>query len=297
MAVVTPALVSALFTGFKREFQGGLDGVETQFTKIASVIKSTSKSNTYGWLGKFPSLTKWVGDRQIKSMQAHGYQIVNEDYESTVGVDKNDIEDDELGIYSPLFQEMGNAAAIHPDELVFQLLADGFATLCYDGQNFFDEEHPVAPDVDGTGTAVLTANMIVDAGYVSGGGAPWFILDTSRAIKPLIYQDRKQPSLIAMTKNDDEAVFMSREFRYGVDKRCAVGFGFWQMAFAMKKTLNADSLWEAIQAMRALKGDGGKKLGIKPTILVVPTSLEKVATRLLERELDANSSNELKGCL
>lgn len=292
MAIVTPALITALFTGFKREFQGGLDGVETQYTKIASVIKSTSKSNTYGWLGKFPSLQKWVGERQIKSMQAHGYQIVNEDFESTVGVDRNDIEDDELGIYSPLFQEMGNSAAIHPDELTFGLLAAGFTTLCYDGQNFFDTDHPVAENVDGTGAVTSVANMLVDGAYT---GEPWFLLDTSRAIKPLIYQDRKQPQLIAMTKNDDESVFMKREFRYGVDKRCAVGFGFWQMAFGMKKALNADSLWEGIQAMRAIKGDGDKKLGIKPTLLVVPTSLEKVAARLLERELDANSSNELKG--
>ena len=39
------------------------------------MIKSTTKSNTYGWLGKFPSLRKWVGDRVIESMKAHGYQI------------------------------------------------------------------------------------------------------------------------------------------------------------------------------------------------------------------------------
>ena len=292
MALVTPALISALFTGFKREFQGGLMGPEVQYTKIATVIKSSSKSNTYGWLGKFPSLVKWVGDRTIKSMQAHAYQIVNEDYESTVGVDKNDIEDDELGIYSPLFQEMGRAAAIHPDEMVFSILSAGFSTACYDGQNFFDTDHPVNSAVDGSGSDVSVANMLVDEAYT---GEPWFILDTSRAIKPIIYQDRKAPMLVSMTKNDDEAVFMSREFRYGVDKRCAVGFGFWQMAFGMKKTLSADSLWEAIQAMRAIEGDGGKKLGIKPTILVVPTSLEKLATRLLERELDSNSSNELKG--
>ena len=292
MALVTPALISALFTGFKREFQGGLMGPEVQYTKIATVIKSSSKSNTYGWLGKFPSLVKWVGDRTIKSMQAHAYQIVNEDYESTVGVDKNDIEDDELGIYSPLFQEMGRAAAIHPDEMVFSILSAGFSTACYDGQNFFDTDHPVNAAVDGSGSDVSVANMLVDEAYT---GEPWFILDTSRAIKPIIYQDRKAPMLVSMTKNDDEAVFMSREFRYGVDKRCAVGFGFWQMAFGMKKTLSADSLWEAIKAMRAIEGDGGKKLGIKPTILVVPTSLEKLATRLLERELDSNSSNELKG--
>ena len=49
--------------------------------------------------------------------------------------------------------------------------------------------------------------------------------------------------------------------------------------------------------MREFKADGGCKLGVKPTLLVVPPSLEKLATRLLERELDASSSNELKGRL
>lgn len=110
MAIVTPALLQALFTGFKKNFEDAKGEAPAQYTKIATVIKSTTKSNTYGWLGKFPSLRKWVGDRVIESMKAHGYQIVNEDFEATVAVDRNDIEDDELGIYAPLFQEMGLAA-------------------------------------------------------------------------------------------------------------------------------------------------------------------------------------------
>jgi len=294
MAIVTPALISALFTGFNKNFQDGLAAAPSQYTEIATVIQSSTKSNTYGWLGKFPSLRKWVGDRVINSMQAHGYAITNEDFESTVGVDRNDIEDDQLGIYAPLFQEMGRAAAVHPDEQVFALLAAGFTTPCYDGQYFFDTDHPVYPNVDGTGTPVSVANLVVDAEYT---GEPWYLLDTSRALKPLIFQQRKAPQLVPMTKVDDEVVFTSKTFRYGVDCRDACGFGFWQMAFANKRELTADNLWDAITQMRAVEGDGGKKLAIKPTLLVVPSSLEKLATRLLERELDANSSNELKGRL
>ena len=49
--------------------------------------------------------------------------------------------------------------------------------------------------------------------------------------------------------------------------------------------------------MRAFEADGGRKLGIKPTLLVVPASLEKLATQMLERELSESSSNELKGKL
>ncbi|HDX8426998.1 TPA: Mu-like prophage major head subunit gpT family protein [Aeromonas veronii] len=294
MAIVTPALLQSLFTGFKKNFEDAKSEAPAQYTKIATVIKSTTKSNTYGWLGKFPSLRKWVGDRVIESMKAHGYQIVNEDFEATVAVDRNDIEDDELGIYAPLFQEMGLAAGIHPDELCFGLLGAGFTTPCYDGQYFFDTDHPVYPKADGTGTPVLSANVVVDAGYQ---GEPWFLLDTSRALKPVIFQDRKSPQLIAMTKVDDEAVFTRKEFRYGVDCRDAAGFGFWQLAFANKRALTPDNLWDSFSRMREFQADGGRKLGVKATLLVVPPSLEKLATQMLERELANSSSNELKGKL
>lgn len=294
MAMITSALLQSLFTGFKKNFEDAKSEAPAQYTKIATVIKSTTKSNTYGWLGKFPNLRKWVGDRVIESMKAHGYQIVNEDFEATVGVDRNDIEDDELGIYAPMFAEMGRSAGIHPDELCFGLLGAGFTTPCYDGQYFFDTDHPVYPKADGTGTPVMTANVVVDAGYQ---GEPWFLLDTSRALKPVIFQDRKSPQLIAMTKIDDEAVFTRKEFRYGVDCRDAAGFGFWQLAFANKRALTPDNLWDSFSKMREFQADGGRKLGVKATMLVVPPSLEKLATQMLERELSSSSSNELKGKL
>lgn len=292
MALVTQALLTALFTGFKTEFEQGKSEAAPQFNKIASVIKSTSASNTYGWLGKFPSLAKWIGDRNIQSMKSQAYTITNDDYESTVGVDRNDIEDDNLGVYSPIFKEMGNAAAIHPDEMIFPLLAAGFTTLCYDGQNYFDVDHPVYPNADGTGVAVSTANMAEDVAYE---GEAWYVLDTSKALKPLIFQQRKTPNLLAMTKMDDEAVFTRKEYRYGVDCRDAAGFGFWQLAFANKRALTPDNLWNSIERMRSFTADGGRKLGIKPTMLVVPARMEKLATRMLEREMESNSSNELKG--
>ncbi|MFM5562151.1 Mu-like prophage major head subunit gpT family protein [Aeromonas veronii] len=294
MAMITSALLQSLFTGFKKNFEDAKSEAPAQYTKIATVIKSTTKSNTYGWLGKFPNLRKWVGDRVIESMKAHGYQIVNEDFEATVAVDRNDIEDDELGIYAPMFAEMGRSAGIHPDELCFGLLGAGFTTPCYDGQYFFDTDHPVYPKADGTGTPVLTANVVVDAGYQ---GEPWFLLDTSRALKPVIFQDRKSPQLIAMTKIDDEAVFTRKEFRYGVDCRDAAGFGFWQLAFANKRALTPDNLWDSYSKMRDFQADGGRKLGVKATMLVVHPSLEKLATQMLERELSNSSSNELKGKL
>lgn len=86
-------------------------------------------------------------------MKVYGYTINNKTYEGTVAITRDDFEDDNLGVYTPLFQEMGRAAAAQPDELVFTALRDGNKTDCYDGKHFFDSEHPVYPKVDGTGDA------------------------------------------------------------------------------------------------------------------------------------------------
>lgn len=289
--IITPGAITALFTAFKANFQKAQEEAKPMYLEVATLVPSTSKSNTYGWLGKVPSLREWIGERVINSIKAFGYTITNKDWESTVSVDRNDIEDDEVGVYSPLFQEMGRAAAIHPDEIVFPLLRQGFTSLCFDGQNFFDGEHPVMENADGTGQNTPTSNMKVDAGYT---GEPWYLLDTTRAIKPLIFQQRKKPVFTNMTKMDDESVFMSKEFRFGVDCRDEVGFSFWQMAYGIKADLSYDNLWEVYSAMRAFTADGGRKLGMRPKTLVVPTSLEKQAKRIVNRErLDNGESNEL----
>lgn len=293
MTIIKASIIQALFTAWKDDFQKGLTSAEPQWKEVAMYVSSTTKSNTYGWLGKFPKLREWIGDRVINSMKEHGYTITNKTFESTVGVDREDIEDDEIGIYAPLFEEMGRAVQIQPDELIYGLLTAGTSTLCYDGQNYFDTDHPVYENVDGTGVVTSVSNYD-DNG---GSGAHWYLLDTSRAVKPLIFQERRKPELQAMTKLDDEHVFTSNEYRFGANCRRNVGFSFWQLAYCSRKELNGDNLWDAIAAMREFEADGGQKLGIKPTMLVVPPTLEKQATRLLEREMDSNSSNELKGRL
>ena len=126
-------------------------------------------------------------------MQVHGYSIENKKFEATVSIPRTSVEDDSAGVYRPLFEEMGRATGTHPDELIFDLLAAGFSTACYDGKNFFDAEHPVYPSVDGTGIAEAVSNMDVPA---SNAGPTWYLLDTSRAIKPLIFQERTKPELV-----------------------------------------------------------------------------------------------------
>lgn len=281
--IVTAASVAALQVGFKKNFQDAFSATrpEADFGRIATTIVSGSKSETYGWLGKFPKMREWIGDRIIKDMAGFGYTIANKDFESTVGVDRNDIEDDNLGHYAPLFQEMGMSAGQQPDEMIFGLLKQGLVDLCYDGQPFFDPDHP---SFDDTGAAAVVSN--IDS---SGGVNPyWYVMDVSRPLKPLIYQERKKPESIAKTDpTNSDHVFMKKEFVYGVDARSNAGFGLWQMAFASNATLDGDSLDAVIQSMRELRDSNGRPLGIKPGLLVVPPKLRSAANRTVKVMLEA----------
>lgn len=59
----------------------------------------------------------------------------------------------------------------------------------------------------------------------------WYLLDTSRAVKPIVLQKNKEAQFVAQDKPDDEAAFMRKEFRYGVDTEDNAGYGLWQMAY------------------------------------------------------------------
>lgn len=283
--LITAATLNALRTGFQTSFQAGFNGEASIYEQIATTVPSSTKSNTYGWLGDWPDMREWVGDRVLKSMQEHGYSITNKDWEATVEVERNDIEDDNLGLYGPKFEAAGQSARRKPDQLVFALLKAGHTTACYDGQYFFDTDHPVAAEVDGTGAVTTVSN-------VQAGALPaWYLLDTSRPLKPLIFQNRKSPQFTAMDGVTDESVFMRKKFRYGVDSRSNVGFGFWQMAFKSTAELNADNFEAAYAAMQSRTGDGGVLLGVRPTLLVVPPTLRAKAANLVTADKLANGAD------
>lgn len=290
MALITPAFISALFTGFRSEFNRMFDKTPSDWDRVATLVPSNSKENVYGWLGQFPQFREWVGERVVRDMKAHGYSITNKKYESTVGLRRTDIEDDTVGVYKPLFGEMGRAAKVFPDEQVFGLMAQGISLPCYDGQNFFDTDHPVYPNVDGTGVPLSVSN------YADGAGPAWYILDDSRPVKPFIFQERTKPELTSLIDPNDESVFMKDEYRFGIRYRCNAGFGFWQMAYCSRLPLTSENFNAAYGAVCSYKADGGRPLGIRPTLLVVPPTLRVSAHEVVVTDRLANGGgNPNKG--
>lgn len=268
--------LAILQRGFKAAFQRGFDNVSSQWNQVATRVPSTTLIEDYGWIGEIPGMREWGGDRQINNLSMHDYSIRNKSFELTVGVDRDRIDDDQYGIYSPMMENMGFEARIHPDKLVFALMAAGFTTPCYDGQYFFDSDHPVLDD---------KGNVTSVSNYQSGAGKPWFLLDTRRPLKPIIFQDRKAANFVLLNQERDENVFMRKTFLYGVDSRCNVGFGFWQMAYGSEADLDATNFEAAFDAMGAFKKDHGEPLGVTPNLLVVGPSNYSKAKKIIEAQL------------
>lgn len=282
--IINRANLNALFTGYNTIFNQMFRDTPTDWEKVAMSIASNTSQETYAWLGLTTRFREWLGDRVVQNLKTHDFTIKNLPYENTVGVDRDTIEDDTYGVHSPMIAQLGMDAKTHPDELIFQLMKDGFTKVCYDGQFFFDTDHPVV-QADGTTASVSNSG--------GGAGTAWYLLDTTKAIRPFIFQKRKDYDFQAIDKANDEHVFKRREFLYGVDARLNVGYALWQLAYASKQTLDATQYAAARTAMMALKGDHGKPINIRPNLLVVPPSLEKAGLEVLKAERNASGATNV----
>src|SRR5271154_2727814 len=255
---ISAANLTSLFTGFDVVFQRGFEKPPSYYEQITSVVRSASRQTTYPWLGRTTTFREWLGDRVIQALETHEYTIVNRNFEDTVAIDRNDIEDDTYGAYEPIIEQLGWDTKSHPVGLMGQ-----------------------------AGSPTSNINS-------SGTGAYWYLIDASRVIRPFIFQLRREYAVTRMTNVTDEAVFNRREFRYGVDGRANTGVGLWQLAYASNTDLSNPANYGAARAaMRAFKTDAGQPFGALSSrsgvYLLVPPTLEEVARQLLNSEFMAGT--------
>ncbi|HYH17623.1 MAG TPA: Mu-like prophage major head subunit gpT family protein [Azospirillum sp.] len=273
--LITAPNLAGMFAGFKTSFNKGFKGVESTYLKIAMKTNSATGEEAYGWLKELPQLREWIGSRIIHNLEVAGYTIKNRTFEVTIGVPRTAIEDDQYGVFGPLYEKMGADAAKHPDQLVYELLAAGFTELCYDGKPFFSTDHVV--DIDCQPTSY--------SNYQDGAGPAWFLMDAGQPVKPLVFQERLPYEFQRQDAATDDNVFWKDEYFYGVRARANAGFGLWQLAYASKAPLTHDNYEAARVAIKSIRGENGKKLGLTPNILVVPDELEGDGLRLIKNNM------------
>lgn len=299
--IINQAALKDIYSSFNTIFNKTLEETTVLHPKIAMEVPSEASDENYGWLGSMPSMREWVGDRQIRNIAVHTYAIKNRLFETTISVSRDNIEDDRIGVYKPMFQDLAEGARKLPDKLVFGLLPRAFTDLCYDKMPFISDAHPYLYSIPKKGKTQsnkgtdklsfdsypiarasmmsltndegdpfyivpdllvvspqneMVARRIVYAELINNGEtniykgtaevlvAPelvnspdmWFLLCTSKAIKPFIFQNRRKPALVAKAAANDDNVFFDNEYLYGVDTRCNAGYGLWQLAYGSDGT-------------------------------------------------------------
>lgn len=304
--LVNKSTVGAIFVNLRTEFMKAFATAKPKWQKIATKIPSTTSEEIYTWFSKFPKMRKWLDEKLIKKLKGFKYVIVNDDYEATIEVDRNDIKDERLGGYKIQAAGAGQSAAEWPDDIVGEALNGAFVLKCYDGQYFCDTDHPVT-DKDGVvqsvsnkSTAPLSWASLAaaQAGYGNARsgmkqfkddeGRPlkvnpnilvvgpakeddakalmtkdkfqdgteniykgtaevevwpeiesdtaWFLLDTTKPIKPFLFQEREKPVLVSQTDPEAEGVFKRKKFLFGAEARGASGVTFWQLIWGSTGT-------------------------------------------------------------
>ena len=111
------------------------------YPKMAYVVRSTAAEEKYAFLGTFPGMREWLGDRIFKQLLAADYELKNKHWESSLLIAKTDVDDARILRYDFAIDGLAQEAMYHPDELLFSIMVAGDATVGWDGQYFYDTDH------------------------------------------------------------------------------------------------------------------------------------------------------------
>ncbi|HHE1214550.1 TPA: Mu-like prophage major head subunit gpT family protein [Vibrio parahaemolyticus] len=270
-------VIEALQATMSAAYTRGLNAANPQWSMIATEVPSSGAQNFYGWLKDLPGIVEWVSDRQLADLGKHGYSIVNKTWESSISISRDEVDDDQIGHYSVIAQNYGDQVAYFPDTLAYPLLAAGFTTLCYDGQNYFDTDHPLE-----TTPATTFSNVVGDPS--TDTGEPWFLIDDTKVLKPVVYQNRR-PFVFKNMNPTEEYTWFNNKYAAGVDGRCNVGFSLPQLAIGSKAALTDANYEEAKKLLQKMKKVDGTSIGVRATKLVVGPDNEAAAKKLIARML------------
>ena len=282
--MINREILDTVFRGLKADFNGKLKiaGEDKSADEIATTVPSSTASERFDWFGQLPDARKWVGARKINQLTNFKYEVFHDYYEVTLAVKREDILDNTLGGYKLQALTGAEAMSYLKPKLICQALNSGKSNLCYDGQNFFSTDHPVGNDGDETAVPNLFDNGGAQATH------PWYMLDVSRAVKPILFVEREKPQFQSFQSMQDWHAFMTREFIFGAHARYGSGYGLWQFAARNEGALCYNTAKTCYDAMSDYRGDEldedgrRKKMGVNPSVIVCGQSNYLAARALVE---------------
>lgn len=173
MAVVTSDYLAGVLTNFRAlfesDFQAALGVVG--WRELATEMPSNGEQNTYTWFGTVPTMKDVThGSPEREGLPRYNFSIENVEYQAEIEVERAVLERDQLGLVRPRIGQLGQEAARHPGQLIFNLFeTPGNA---FDGTAFFADTRVIgnSANIDNNlaGNGVTVANFQTDLATARG---------------------------------------------------------------------------------------------------------------------------------
>jgi len=174
--VITQGSLEAVFTGLKATFAEAVGATDdADIRRLMEIVPSTNGTENYPVATLLGDLEEVLDEVTITNIGAFVQSVPNRTFARIVEVSRNDIADDNIGVYRPGVRQLGRRAALYPLRLAAEALLAGFTDQWIDGTTVFSDSHnwvggqswsnrsDVALDADNLAAAMQALEMRVGA--------------------------------------------------------------------------------------------------------------------------------------
>lgn len=127
-------LSNVTVAGVTRAFYAGMAGTPLLWPKYCQLMDMRTNVEPLAFPGFLPQPRQFIDGRSIQGIRDFTYNITSNEYELTLLIDQNTVEDDQTGTVMQRIQETGTAWEEYKNYLFAQLLVNGATS----GNNGFD---------------------------------------------------------------------------------------------------------------------------------------------------------------
>lgn len=135
---------------------------QSQLNSLATIYSSSTASNHYAFMEALASWSEWNGARQFKDIASQQFEVKNKDYEMSIKMPKNQLEDDQIGMYVDIVPNMVAGWFKKQQSLIMDVLTSN--PDAYDGVALFKTDRSYGDNtINNTTTSALSTSTFETA--------------------------------------------------------------------------------------------------------------------------------------
>ncbi|MFW6189900.1 MAG: Mu-like prophage major head subunit gpT family protein [Planctomycetota bacterium] len=139
---ITQGNLEVVFTGLKATFNEAVQATDDEeVRRTMEVVPSSAGTENYPVATLLGDLEEVLDEVTITSIGTFVQSVPNRTFARIVQVNRDDVADDNIGVYRPGVRQLGRRAALYPLRLAAEVLLAGFTEQWIDGATVFSDSH------------------------------------------------------------------------------------------------------------------------------------------------------------